>query len=205
VSFHGAPHTYYTMVDWALLRFARLTSQSRYRDAAIRHLEWTLRNQWSSGWFDCCSFSPGDPALTHTLSYTTQGLIESGRLLEDDRFVAAARLGTEPLRDCWDRLGWLPGAYDAEWVPSVQWECLTGTAQTAIVWKLLAQHTGDPGWREAGEQLDQRVWSRQKIGSRRPGVEGGIAGSWPIGGRYEPFSFLNHAAKFHLDSLLLTG
>ena len=92
-AFNGIPHTYYTMVDWALLRYALLASDARAREAAVKNLDWTLRQQKPNGWFDRCSFSVGDAVTTHTLSYTTQGLVESALLL--DRAAEAQSLKAE--------------------------------------------------------------------------------------------------------------
>ena len=80
-AFNATAHTYYTMVDWALIRYAALARDERSREAAVRNLEWTLRQQRPNGWFDRCWFITGDPVTTHTLSYTTQGLVEAALLL----------------------------------------------------------------------------------------------------------------------------
>ena len=80
-AFNGIPHTYYTMVDWALVRYALLASDARAREVAEKNLDWTLRQQKPNGWFDRCWFGAGDPVTTHTMSYTTQGLVESALLL----------------------------------------------------------------------------------------------------------------------------
>lgn len=200
-SFNSIPHTYYTMVDWALLALFRLTGVEKYREAAVRHLEWTLKQQQNNGWFDHCGFSLADPVTTHTLSYTTQGLAEAGRLLGENRYVEAAQAGTSPLLACFKERGILPGVFDSEWRSLSRWECLTGNAQTSIVWKSLGGYFGDRIYQKAASELDERMLRYQKIGSRCREINGGIPGSWPLDGAYDTFAFPNHAAKFHIDSV----
>jgi len=202
-SFNGVPHTYYTLVDWALLRFYRLTKDNRYQEAAVRHLHWTLRNQRPNGWFDHCAFSNGEAVTTHTLSYTTQGLIESGKLLGERRYIEAGRLGTQPLLDYFRKTERLPGCFDHCWQPTADWECLSGSAQTSMVWKSLSTLSGDKNWKEAADLIDRKMIFYQKTGCRISGINGGISGSWPISGAYDAYAFPSHASKFYIDTLLL--
>ena len=200
-SYCGIPHTYYTMVDWALLRFWKATGEEKYRVAAERHLGWVLAQQRANGWFEHCEFFPGDPVTTHTLSYTTQGLVESGALLGHGKYVEAAQAATKPLFEVFRERQTIPAVFSAEWQPLATWECLTGSAQTALVWKGLGTILGDERWIRAGELLDRKLMSHQRVSCIDRGVDGGIPGSWPIGGNYDPYALPNHAAKFFVDSL----
>jgi len=188
-------------VDWALLRLTELTGKRAYHDAAIKHLRWTLGNQQKNGWFEHCGFTDREAVTTHTLSYTTQGLIECGKLLGDESFIHSASLAAEPLLDWFYQSAALPGAFSPDWCPIVNWECLTGNAQTSIVWQDLAQLTGQTVFGEASRMMNQRMLRFQKVQSRMPAVDGGILGSWPINGDYDCLSFPNHAAKFHVDAV----
>lgn len=200
-SYNGIPHTYYTMVDWALIRLFALTGDVRFRRAAVRNLNWTVQNQSPNGWFEHCSFTATEPVTTHTLSYTTQGLCESGRLLGEEKYLEAAHRGTKPLVDYFEMHQKLPGTFNDQWCPTSSWECLTGNAQTSIVWKTLALYLSDKRYKEHSAALNQRMLHCQRINSQLQGINGGIPGSWPISGEYDPLSFPNHAAKFHVDAL----
>ena len=200
-AFNAIPHTYYTMVDWALIRYAALARDERARAAAVKHLEWTLRQQRPNGWFDRCWFDPGEAVTTHTLSYTTQGLVESARLLDEKKFAEAARRATEPLRCHFEQYGTLPGTFDENWRPTARWECCTGNAQTSLVWQALGRFTGEKKCLEGAQSLNRRLLQYQKVNCRVPGINGAIPGSWPIHGAYDRHAFPNHAAKFHLDAL----
>lgn len=200
-AFLGRAHTYYTMVDWALLRYAKLTGDECARITAIQHLDWTLRNQRENGWYDFCDFGAGEAVLTHTISYTTQGLVESGRLLGENRYIESAVRGTERLRECFEATGKLPGTLDEHWQATADWECCTGSAQTSLVWQALADATGDKSWNESASNLNRHLLGFQKVHCRTPGIDGAIPGSWPITGNYDPLNFPNHAAKFFIDAL----
>ena len=80
-----------TRVAWALLELSRRTGSERYRQAAVRNLEWALLYQDPDGWFSRCAFVEGDDPFTHTIAYTAEGLLECGCLLEEVRYVEAAR------------------------------------------------------------------------------------------------------------------
>lgn len=200
-AFLGRAHTYYTMVDWALVRYARLTGDDRARISAVMHLDWTLRNQRENGWYDLCDFSAGEAVLTHTISYTTQGLVESGRILGEERYIQSAVRGTEKLRKCFDATGKLSGTFDNQWQPTAEWECCTGSAQTSLVWQALAEAAGNSIWNESARKLNSHMLGYQKIHCRTTRIDGAIPGSWPLTGNYDPLNFPNHAAKFYVDAL----
>jgi hypothetical protein len=202
-AFNGIPHVYYTMVDWALVRYALRFDDAAAKAAAVRHLEWTLSNQRANGWYDRCWFHVGDAVTTHTISYTTQGLVESARLLGEGRYIESARRGTIELLRCFEASGTLPGTFDDTWQPTAEWECCTGNAQTSLVWQALGAATGDASWNEGARKLNSHLLAYQKVRSRLPGIDGAIPGSWPISGGYDPYAFPNHAAKFHIDALTL--
>ena len=201
-AYNGMAHTYYTMVDWALARYSLLTGDTPAREAAIRNLDWTLRQQRANGWFDLCCFHKGDPVTTHTISYTTQGLVEAGRVLGDARYIESAQRGTIKFRNFFETNGKLPGTFDEQWQPTADWECCTGNAQTSLVWQALGAATGDKAWNQAADKLNQHMLGCQRVQCREAGMDGAIPGSWPISGGYDSFNFPNHAAKFYIDALM---
>jgi hypothetical protein len=200
-AYNRTPHTYYTMIDWALARYAALFSNSAARATAVKHLDWTLAQQRSNGWFDSCGFAPSEPVTTHTISYTTQGLVECARILGEARYTQGAVAGTMPLRREFEQTGRIAGTYDADWRPTAAWECCTGNAQTSAVWQALAAVTRDAAWQSAAEMLNAHTLEYQKVGTGSRNLDGAIPGSWPITGGYDGLMFPNHAAKFHIDAL----
>jgi len=201
-SYKRIPHSYYTMVDWALLRYFNLTADEKAKLAAKGHLQWALANQLPNGWIMHCAFETGEDPLTHNLSYATQGLVECGKILGDDRLLCAARKATVPMLEYFKKNLCLPGKFSESWAATVNWECVPGNSQTAIVWKELAKYYNEPEWLEWGEKLVQNTLKYQKTETSIDGINGGLPGSWPISGAYDAYSFTNHAAKFFADSLV---
>src|SRR5439155_681775 len=135
----GEARSYYSEVSWALLLLWRLTGLDRYREAAIRNLEWVVGQQAPNGFFCRSGFELGKPAVLHTIAYTIQGVLESGYLLEDSALEASARNAAETLALLQEHSGILRGSYDDEWRAGTTSRCLTGLAQMGVVWRRLAR------------------------------------------------------------------
>lgn len=200
----GIVHTYNVRTAWSLLRLYRACQDSIYRDAAVRNLAWAMDDQDADGWFRNAHFRPGEPPLTHTIAYTIEGLLESGVLLKDQQVIGAAQRAADALRLRQSQDGFLRARYGPDWSSELTWSCLTGDAQMAILWLRLFQLVGDHSYLEAAKMANTYVKQAQNRTSTLQGVMGGIAGSHPIYEGYEPYRFLNWAAKFFADSLLLS-
>jgi len=98
--------------------------------------------------------------------------------------------------------GRLPGRFDQNWRPTVQWSCLTGDCQLAINWARLHQITGEARYREAVGRILGFVKRTQRLDGK-PDERGGVKGSHPINGGYHPWQYPNWAAKFFADALML--
>ena len=61
---------------------------------------------------------------------------------------------------------------------------------------------GAPTWKVAAERALRHALSTQDLDSADDGVRGGVAGAFPIWGRYGAWEYLNWAAKFLADLLL---
>jgi uncharacterized protein YyaL (SSP411 family) len=202
-TFLGHVYTHHARVAWALLKLAQASADERYRRAGLRNLGWTWAQQTTNGWFNNAAFAPDEEPLTHTLGYTIRSLLESGLLLSDERMIAAARSAADALVDRLAQVGYLQGTYDSSWHSSARWSCLTGDVQMAIVWLKLYQYTKDKRYIKAAIKVNRYVKSKQRRGRRASGINGGIAGSFPVDGEYHPYLHVNWAAKFLVDSLLL--
>jgi uncharacterized protein YyaL (SSP411 family) len=199
---HGIPHAYDARVAWALLRLAEVTGEERFRATALRHLDWVLSVQQPNGWFEWCAFRPGDLPNSHGLAYTSRGLLESGALLGEERYVDAALRTAHALSGIYRELGRLPATYDRDWAPRARYICVTGLAQNGGVWLRLYQETGDATLLQAGLEAIEQAAGLQSRGRWRA-TDGAVPGSFPLYGRYAPLQYPNWAAKFLADSLAL--
>jgi hypothetical protein len=177
-------------------------SVDRYVKAAVKNAEFAVTRQLPNGWFlECCLTDPQRPLL-HTVAYTMQGLLELGLLEKRDDFVDAARKTADCLVDVLRADGFLAGRLNPDFSDAVDWCCLTGSAQTSIVFTELGRLTGQLRYREAARRINRYLMARHDIFSHDPVIRGGLAGSWPVWGDYGQFMVLNWATKFLIDALL---
>ena len=195
--------TYNTRTAWALLELAEMTGDQTFRIAGTRNIEAALYQQLPNGWFAGNCLDNDEAPLTHTIAYATRGIVESGALVGEERYIAAARITAEALLRCQRPNGSLAGRYDREWRPTVRWSCLTGNAQVAIIWLRLAALLAEPAYLRAAARSLDFVASLQLLESTSDGVRGGVAGAYPIYADYGRFEYLNWAAKFLAEGLML--
>jgi glycosyltransferase involved in cell wall biosynthesis len=202
-AFNGIPHSYYARVAAPLARLGQVTRQPRYLAAARAAADWVISRQTVSGWFANAGFAPGEAPTTHTIGYVIEGLARCGTLLEDARFEEAADRAARALLDVYTRRGYLPGRFAADWQPRSRWRCLTGDAQVAISWALLASQTGDARYHRAAESVADAIRQTVRLVPEWPEISGAVQGSSPAWGEYDPFAYPTHAAKFTLDLFAL--
>jgi uncharacterized protein YyaL (SSP411 family) len=196
-------YIYNTRTAWALLLLSGAARNMRFRDAAIRNIEFSLLHQRENGWFESnCLRDPAQPLL-HTIAYAIRGVLESGVLLNEQRYIAAARKAADALLDRQRQDGSLAGCFNERWEPTVSWSCLTGNAQIAGIWGRLFQLTGTERYKEGLIRANTYLRSVQLLETDNPDLYGGISGSEPLHAPYGRFEVLNWAVKFFADSLMM--
>ncbi len=196
-------NVYDARTAWGLLDASRITGDPRHREGALRNLRFVLTRQRANGWFEECCLDDNRRPLLHTIAYTMEGLLEAGALAGETSLIDAARRAADALVACQRPDGSLGGRFDAEWRPAARWSCLTGDAQTSIVWLRLGELTGERRYAEAARRMNRYLMSSQDLQAADPGVRGGIKGSDPIYAEYGSHEYLNWAAKFFADALML--
>jgi hypothetical protein len=199
----GRIKTYNCLCAWPLYRLGEILNEERYRDAAVRTVEASLREQRSNGWFAHNCLSRPEAPLVHTIGYTLQGILEVGLLARRKDFVDAVVRGVRPLLDRVSPTGFLHGRFYADWEPACFSSCLTGNAQIAVVCYRLFEAIGDERALTTGHRLTNFLKGLQALESGDPGVDGAIAGSFPILGSYMTGGYPNWATKYFLDALML--
>ncbi len=199
------PHTYDTRASWALLRTGLLAQEPRLRSAAMRQLDWALQQQDGDGWFASNAFTTGAAPFTHTIGYAISGFLESGLLLGDERYLCAARKAAQAIAKIQRSDGWLAGTYGRNWTPRASYCCLTGVAQMAINWAVLAVSCGKTEFAHHARLALAYLKRHHRVTARDAVIRGGMAGSYPIWGAYERFCYPAWAAKFFADAVMLVG
>lgn len=199
----GAVNTYNTRVAFGLALAGEALGEPRYRDAAVRNVEWALTQMRPNGWLENNDLEDNARPLTHTIAYATRGILEVGLIASQDHFVDAAAGIARAVARTQRRDGALPGRLDAQWRPAARWTCCTGNAQMAIVWQRLAAHTGDDALQESADRAVGFTLSVQDPSAPNPAIRGGIPGSHPRAGGYMTHRYPNWAAKFFMDAVML--
>jgi hypothetical protein len=96
----------------------------------------------------------------------------------------------------------LMGTYEADFRGGQKFTCLTGNAQMSCVWLRLFEVTGDLRYLNAALKMNEML--KQSLAHNgRPEVAGGVAGSSPIWGAYQPMRLISWGGKFLADALML--
>lgn len=207
-SLQGIPRAYYARVGWALARASVLLDEPAFATAARRSAGWVVDGAEDDGWIGHVSFTPGKPALTHTIAYTIEGLLETALTVPDvDRAFDVAWRACRALRESWEsdpaaRRGRdVVASFGRGWSPAARFSCVTGSAQLALCCARLHQFRDDPDLAAWGDALlDAAKATQPRHGP--VGIRGGTPGSAPLWGEYGSFRYLNWAAKFLADALL---
>ena len=191
---------------------SELSGKKSYRQAAKKGLEWCLSQQKENGWFENCSHTIGDLPWTHGIGYAMQGVLECGVRMGEPKYVEAALRTAERLLSVYSLKGSgsiyeqgrerLPARFNAHWGSKDKFDCLTGNAQISLVWLILFLITHDIRFLNGALKLNQDLKSLQNLTSSNLGIRGGIKGSHPIYGLYQPFGYPSWAAKFFIDALI---
>jgi len=200
-AYNDLPHSYHARVAWALLVIGRVDNNETYKKVAIKNLNWVIKQQETNGWFKYSSLDTNNRANLHTIAYTIEGLLEAGILLNDNRYIAAARKTADLLIQLSNK-NQLASFYNKEWRLTSQSRCLVGLAQVALVWLRLFEYTNNRAYSHPATKVIDYLKSKQVLSSFIPNIKGALAGSCPITGAYMPLVYPNWSAKFYIDLLL---
>ena len=200
-AYQNSSHTYYSMVAWSLAQLAAQTGDPRYAFAAEKNLDWVLSHFQPSGWIDGINLR-GHPNYLHFIAYVLQGVLECGILRHrNDAIEAVAKSAWVLLRN-FEVNKFLCGAYASDFKNGQRFTCLTGNAQMSCVWLRLYEHTDDLRYLNAALKINEML--KEFIPARgAQGIVGGVTGSYPVWGPYQPLRYISWGCKFLADALLL--
>jgi hypothetical protein len=196
--------SYYSHVAWPILEVWKITQNASLRSAAERFLDTALERKLPNGAVARWGFEDQGPAFTHTIAYTIRGFQESSRLIGDyskygnpmeqvlEYFVKKAELTN----------GRVPGEFDEALSETNNYVCLTGNAQLAICVLLMERESTDLRLVNAAAKMIDFIGSVQRSDSFVKSIRGGVAGSYPLWGRYMFMRYPNWSAKYYCDSLM---
>jgi hypothetical protein len=190
---------YETHVSIGLFRAAVLERDRGYLAAACKQVDWALGQQRPNGWLANCCLTDQHNPLTHTIGYALRGIVEAYLATQQAKYLQAACRTADGLIHAMAADGRLPGRLDERWEASVDWVCLTGTAQIAESLFLLAGPARRDDYRHAAARANSYV--RRTIVTEGPNeLRGAVKGSFPVDGWYGRWQYLNWACKFMTDA-----
>jgi hypothetical protein len=206
-AYQGAAHTYYSMVAWALAELSEHSPDQRhdrgadYGRAAEKNLDWVLSHFRPSGWIDGINLR-GHPNYLHFIAYVLQGVLECAILRRRSDAIDAVAKSAWVLLRKFETNKYLSGSYEPDFKGGHRFTCLTGNAQMSSVWLRLFEVTGDLRYLNAALKMNEML--KQLIPARGlRGIAGGVNGSYPVWGRYQPLRYISWGCKFFADALLL--
>jgi hypothetical protein len=200
-AYQESAHTYYSMVAWSLAELAECAADERFGLAAERNLEWVLSYFRPSGWVDGINLR-GHPDYLHFIAYALQGVLECAILRRrKDAFEAVEKPAWVLLRK-FETGKHLAGAYEQDFKGGRKFSCVTGNAQMSCVWLRLFEVTHDLRYLNAALKMNETL--KQLLPSRgRKGIVGGVSGSYPVWGAYQPLRYISWGNKFVADALMM--
>jgi hypothetical protein len=203
-AFMNVPRVYDSYVDVPLLMMYEITGKEIYKEKALKNLYWIIeKKQLSNGWFEDCdnTIRRNYKPILHTISYTIDGLIDCGTMLNDQTIINTGIKSADKLFEIFNKKKYLNGRFNNNWIGS-EYLIPTGCAQIAIVWMKLFKLTKNTQYLNASLKMnDILIYIQDRKVNETPNTKGAMPGSFPIWGKYEPFCFPNWATKYFVDSL----
>jgi len=195
------------MTSWGLYVLSMSIQDSAGVADAIRTAEYYMNTVNEHYWPNNTGIDDPekDYPRTHALGYHIQGLAEIGLLENRSDMIAMTTNMLKQALPVIDQKGNFSGRVKKNWRRGADWNCLTGSSQFAIVYSKLGKLQVIPEFIDAARRLNQNVIQTQVFGLAKDGYNYGVRGSFPFSIRgYNRASYNNWAAKFHVDSLLLS-
>jgi hypothetical protein len=216
-AYQGTAHTYYSMVSWALAALADQSADhrdddrdngrngdrnnDRYGLAAEKNCDWVLSQVRPSGWIDGINLQ-GHPSYLHFIAYILQGVLECAILRHRADAIETIANSAWVLLRKFETNKYLPGAFESDFKSGRKFTCVTGNAQMSCVWLRLFEVTHDLRYLNAALKMNEML--KQLLPRNGPrGIVGGVSGSYPVWGAYQPLRYISWGCKFFADALML--
>lgn len=198
-------NVYNVRVAWAMIRAGQILEIPAFVKAAKKNLEWAAGCETESGWMDKNDLWDCTQPISHTIAYAAEGFFEAGLLLDDECLIQLALRTCHGMAGAQRRDGHIPGRLDSRFQAAASWVCLTGDAQMLLLWRRVKSVMNETRFDDVASRLSLALRAKQALQHPDTGVEGGLAGSYPVSGDYQSFSYPNWAAKFLLDAMMTTS
>jgi uncharacterized protein YyaL (SSP411 family) len=181
------------------------TGEQRYKTAVEKHIYWIIKDKMlPNAWFEDCDNTPefNYAPITHTIAYTIDGILDAGIILNNTDFIEAAQKAADQLYAIFNKKKYLAGRFDRNWKATVDYICVTGCAQTSIIWSKLYEITKNEQYYNSVLKMnDFLIFTQETIKDKT--LNGAMPGSYPIWGGYIKYGYPNWATKYFIDAMML--
>jgi hypothetical protein len=192
---------YHTRAVWGALEANVFLKNPHVESAMRRALEFYFKQVSADFCLKNAGFFPNKPAFTHTIAYTIRGFLESGILLNEEKYVQIARSVLDKIILIRAKKGRTAGAFSENWTGDFSFKCVTGNCQLSLIASRFFEVTNDEKYRLAAVDFLSEIIGNQQV-THSKDMNGAMPGSSPFWGQYMRFRYPNWAAKFFLDALL---
>lgn len=200
----GQARVYDTYVDAPLMRWGLERNNVDVIEAARKNIRWVMKKQQTNGWFADAdnTIKHNENPILHTIAYTVDGLLEFAELSDEDDVFINGKITADILAQRMVSDKRLPGRLEARWRGS-EAAIPTGYAQMVVAWRRIHNRLPDqPIWQQAIDEACAHLMHMQWKDTNVPHLDGGISGSFPFWGKYEPFRCPNWAVKYFIDAMM---
>jgi len=196
-----------SMSAFALIRLGKIISDEKYITAGKKNIEYIISVQQPNGYFfpkhspQTNSAPRKDFYYTDAIAFTLMGILFSSNELNDGTLTENVSNGFKPVLHLLSRDGYLPGEINDSFQTTVNYCCLPGNCLLSSVGAMLYRKTKNELFKTASEKLLDYVKEKQ-LRSRYTYLAGGITGSWPLSGKYNPYEINSSAIKYFVDALM---
>jgi len=176
---------------------------TQYQQAAQRFGNAAVDSCSSDGYpFENNNQHGAEPALAKVTA-VLYAVLEAGIFSGNQSWIDAAELGARRLHELYRARGTMAGRYGPQWRGDFSFHCMSGCAQTALLWLRLYQLGYPHDYFMAAARVNDFVASTVDINHPDPGIKGGIRAGYPLWVDYYPMTYQAMAAKYALDAWLL--
>jgi len=190
-------------VGCALIRVGILLEEYRYCAAGEKNIAHCILNQQPNGWFGDGRLKESSHLFLHTIAHIVRQILESALILDNNRYLLAAKKTADALLEQIKDDGSLRGCFANGWSEITSWSCLLGNAQMVNIWLNLHEFMGNESYLNAARRVVLFLKKTQNLNTSHLGLRGGIKGSFPCDGQFGRYQTLSSATKFFIDALLL--
>jgi hypothetical protein len=159
--------------------------------------------QEKNGWFHGTSRDASDHILLQTLAATVENILCGGIILDNDKYIRAARLTADILQEKFRHDNILSGQFLRDWTGDAPWSSQLGNGKMATIWIRLFQITEQDDYLSSAQRMLQILKRGQNRTSTNPGLRGGIKGCYPCDGDFGRYQTLSSATVQFINCLLL--